>query len=190
MEQAAIDLRIKAVFSRVFRDHYPSLCLMVSHIVKSDDDAEDVVEELFVSLWNLGKTFTDADHLRHFLYRAARNAALNHIKQRKAMLSNREAVALDMEPVLPDCSHAIIRVEVMHQIHLEISKLPPQERKVLSMTLLQGLGVQQIADELGLSLQTVKNCKSRAVAKLRIRFANTAGLTTLIYLFHLLDRMG
>ncbi len=186
MEHAAIDLRVKAVFSKVFRDHYPSLCLLVSHIVKSDEDAEDVVEELFASLWHMGKSFTDADHLRFFLYRAAKNAALNHIKQRKTMHANHEAATLDMEPVTLDCSHAIIRAEVMHQVYLEISQLPTQESRVLSMTLLQGLGVQQIADELGLSLQTVKNCKSRAVAKLRMRFANQAKLTMFFYLIYLL----
>lgn len=185
MGNTAIDLRIKVVFSKVFRDYYPSLCLLVSHIVKSDEDAEDVVEDLFASLWQMGKSFTDADHLRYFLYRSAKNAALNHIKQKKAMLSNHEAATLDMETIALDCSHAIIRAEVMHQVYLEISQLPTQESKVLSMTLLGGLGVQQIADELGLSLQTVKNCKSRAVAKLRTRFANQAKLTMFLYLFHL-----
>lgn len=165
-----IYLNNKEVFKEVFEKNYPLICFYVRTILSSEEEAEDIVGELFISLWQQEKVFKNADHLRFFLYKAARNATLNYIKAHKSRVSKHQRAYELSEKTTPDASHALIRAEVMNEILTEIEKLPPQESKILLLTFKNGLGVQQIAEELGLSLQTVKNCKYRATNKLKIRF--------------------
>jgi len=74
----------------------------------------------------------------------------------------------------------IIHTELISEIYSEIAMLPKQQRKVMLMSLEEGKKLQDIADELHLSLQTVKNCKSRAMARLRIQLSKENWLLILV----------
>src|SRR5690606_17138185 len=64
-----------------------------------------------------------------------------------------------------------IRSEVLRTIYQQIESLPTQERSVLLLALREGKKLQEIADELGISLQSVKNCKGRALRRLRTKLS-------------------
>ena len=67
-------------FEIIFRKFYPSLCFFAERFVGNHDDAEDVIEELFVKLWNKHLQFESEQHLKAYLYRSAKNACLDFIK--------------------------------------------------------------------------------------------------------------
>lgn len=167
-----ISMRDVVVFEQVFRTYHKALCYYVERIIAEPVGAEDIVAELFLQCWNNDQRFENEDHARYFLYRAARNAAYNHLKLAQRTADKHEQAGKQSSADSEE-SHQehYIRSEVLRDIYAQIDRLPSQERKVLLLTLQEGKKLQEIADELNLSLQTVKNCKTRAVNRLRVRLS-------------------
>lgn len=156
-----------AAFKHVFLQRYPSLRLFAARFVPDEAEADDLVEEVFVRLWQKGFDFNDYDHLKASLYRQLRNDCLNLLKLRKrAEERNRFFVAESMAHDA-DYLSAITRTETIAQLHRAISSLPQQMGKVIRYSYLDGLSNQEVADKMGTSLQTVKNQKRKALALLR-----------------------
>ncbi|MDR6568689.1 RNA polymerase sigma-70 factor, ECF subfamily [Chitinophaga ginsengisegetis] len=159
----------EAAFSVVFREYYAVLCAFAQKIIREAADPEDLVNEVFLKLWNRRQVFEDIRHLKDFLYKSTRNACFDtikgsiHSKERQAVFLGTQAeweTAADLE---------MIRLEVFNELHHEINQLPEQCGKIIRMGYIDGLKNDEIARELGLSVQTVKNQKSRGVMLLKRR---------------------
>src|SRR4051812_23274512 len=74
------DLNNRAIFTGYFRQYYASLCFYADRIIKDSEAAEDIVEEIFVKIWNKPRPFESEQHLKAFLYRSVKNACLDFIK--------------------------------------------------------------------------------------------------------------
>lgn len=168
---SSIDMGEQQTFEKVFRTYHKSLCFYTGRLVADEVSAEDVVSEVFMQLWKQRRIFESEDHARFYLYRAARHAALNHLKNYRRSVEKYEHVAREYDDTEEAHQERYIRSEVLREIYTQIESLPAQERKVLLFTLREGKKLQEIADEMGLSLQTVKNCKNRAVRRLRTRLS-------------------
>lgn len=156
-----------ADFERIFLDYYLTLCNYASGILHSDTDAEDVVEGLFVRLWERQESFQSEHHLKAWLYRSTRNACLDFLKvtgrSQERHRIYMENIQKDEAGILRD----IIRHEVVRELYIALRALPPQAAKVIRMSYLEGLSNQEIADALGVSIHTIKNQKARGLALLR-----------------------
>ena len=75
-----INMRKQEVFDSYFRRYYQTLCYFALTILKVQDEAEDVVQEVFIKLLNWDESFDNEEHLKHYLYKAVRNSCLNQIK--------------------------------------------------------------------------------------------------------------
>ena len=111
-----LQLSDKTVFKQVFERYYPLLCLYVQSILQSEEDAEDVVEELFIALWLQKRSFQDQDSLRFYLYRLAKNATLNYLKATSRRLTKHEKAYNESDKISLDHSHAFIKAEVTNDI--------------------------------------------------------------------------
>jgi len=156
-------------FKAVFQLLNAPLCLYAQKITTSLQEAEDLVGEVFLQCWSRGQVFESTDHARFFLYRAVRNAALNRIKALGRAEGKHQAASLFLQMSEQSHLERIIHSEYLALIYREIDSLPTQQRKVMLLSLKEEKKLQDIAQELNLSLQTVKNCKTRAMARLRIQ---------------------
>ena len=75
-----INIRRREVFDSYFRRYYQTLCYFAYHYLKEQDEAEDVVQDVFMKLLNWEESFDNEEHLKHYLYKAVRNSCLNQIK--------------------------------------------------------------------------------------------------------------
>jgi RNA polymerase sigma-70 factor (ECF subfamily) len=159
----------EVAFSAVFREYYAVLCAFAQKIIQESADPEDLVNEVFLKLWNRRQVFEDFRHLKDFLYKSVRNACFDtikgavHSKERQAVFLGTQAgweTTADLE---------MIRIEVFKELYHEIDQLPEQCGKIIRMGYIEGLKNDEIARELGLSVQTVKNQKSRGVMLLKRR---------------------
>ncbi|WP_295116904.1 RNA polymerase sigma factor [uncultured Chitinophaga sp.] len=158
-------------YSYIFKEYYSALCHYAETIIGEPGHAEDIVQDVFERLWQKPYAFEDLRHLKDFLYKSTRNAALNflkgaqHSKERQAKFLHEQeqsATADDLD---------IIRMEVFRVIYREISNLPDQCGKIVRMSYIEGLKNEQIAEILSISLQTVKNQKTRGMKLLRMRLS-------------------
>ncbi|SDL10242.1 RNA polymerase sigma-70 factor, ECF subfamily [Pedobacter sp. ok626] len=180
-----LDMSERETFNRLFRTHHAPLCYYAERITNSRDNAEDAVGEVFLKCWSKATQFDNEDHARFFLYRAVKNASMNKLRTDLRVANKHNMVSPDAEDTEESHLDRLVRSEVLREIYQEIDALPPQEKKVILLSLEDGKKLKDIADELNLSLQTVKNCRSRAVARLRFKLTadNFMLLNALVYLF-------
>lgn len=164
---ATIQMRDRQTFDRVFTRFYAPLCQFATKYLAEPADAEDVVESLFLKLWKQHETFADADHARMALYRATYHACLNHLRGRNRLQRREERYAKEHSDVEDSYLPNLLKAELVALIHREIDKLPSHYAAVLKLSYRDGLKNEEIADQLQLSLQTVKNYKHKGISLLR-----------------------
>lgn len=150
-----------------FRSYYDSLFHHALRILGDEKEAEDVVQDLFITLWNNGIMLGENDSLSGYLYRAVSNRCLNRIRDQKRM---NEHLAKWKEEAEGEASEAefasAVREEVMRRL-LELIELLPEGRKTILKMSMEGMSGEEIARQLGVSITTVKQQKYRAYRFLR-----------------------
>ena len=155
-------------FEELFKHNYSKLCLFAANLVKDEATAEDLVQETFVRFWNSKDTFEPSAFSVAILYGSVRNACFNFLRRQKlehSYLNNRnpepfeDAVALNY----------IIRSEVLSEINRIISTMPEGCQAIFKMGYLDGLKNTEIAEKLGVSINTVKTQKQRGLKLLKMR---------------------
>jgi len=160
-------------FSHYFNTHYRPLCYFATQLTGSHPDAEDIVKDTFVKLWQKHTDFATSQNIKAFLYITTRNACLNflrHMQVREA--SKKELMYLEEEKGQQLVINQMIRTELMQEIYAEIEKLPEKRRMVFKMAYVDGLKNDEIAALMNISVHTVKEHKGKALQFLRLRFSD------------------
>lgn len=155
----------------LFREFYDRLVYFSWQIVKDQAQAQDIAQDAFITYWQERATvLPNPSAIKNYLYTTVRNASLNVIRHGKVVddYCQQQGTA---EPEEGSIMDAIISAEVIAQIHTAIETLPESYRQVSVMSYLEGKKNQEIADELGLSINTVKKQKHRALELLRLRLS-------------------
>lgn len=155
----------QAAFEQLFRYWYATLADYASHIVRSADDAEDAVQDVFVSLWRRRTDLPDAEKLGAYLHRAVRNRALNQLRDAKAQVPLDDEIDLASDEPAPEA--AVEHADLADAVATAINALAPRTREVFLLSREQELTYAQIAETLGISIKTVETLMGRALRTLR-----------------------
>lgn len=146
-------------FESCFKSLYLPLGMYALRIVGDADDAEDLVEESFLKAWQAIENGTEIANFKAYMYLLVRNACISFLRGR------RETVAIDEIPEPDDeCVDTSLRDA---RIWRAIDELPEKCREIFLMSKRDGMSNEEIADELGISIKTVKNQMTKAFARLR-----------------------
>lgn len=135
--------------------------------IRSDDDAKDILQEIFISFWNNRSQVNTS--VFGYLSRAAFYAVIDWQIENKKNLSRVQLLLAQDEPATAPVDAYVIANELQDELLAEIEKLPTTTSTVFRMSRLEHKSVREIADELHLSEQTVKNNLSIALQHLRSR---------------------
>ena len=150
-------------FDEIFRKFYRSMCSCATHFLKDHDAAEDIVQEVFVSLWTKKSVFRTMSDLKTFLYVSVKNRCLNYIRDRKQQVDYDALSESEQEEEFKDW---LIDEETYRMIDEAIGRLAPQSAKIMRLSL-EGKQNQEIAELLDVSVNTVKTLKYNALDKLK-----------------------
>ena len=156
-------------YRRLFETYYGSLVNFACRYAHDPEEAEDIVQNIFVAMWNGRVHFENELKMRNYLYRATIHGVYNVKRHRRvcesgmAVLSQHQA---QDDNLLQD---AIQEHELWCRVVEAVDELPDRCREICRMTL-AGTKPSQIAEELGLSVETVKKQKKIALQKLKDRF--------------------
>ena len=192
----------KKAFEYVFKTYYDPLCRYAEEILKDRDQSEDVVETLFIIIWEDRKKIDIHTSFRSYLYRSTYNACLNVIRKRKSESKYRDFFLnhADFSKSHDYGSSSyplsgIIEKEMEGGIAKVIDALPPQCKKIFIMSRVDDLSHQEIADRLDLSVNTVKSQIMNALKKIQIAlknmmiiFAVLINLQIFYFTYHLLSK--
>lgn len=160
----------KTDFRSIFNKYFPSLCVFANKFVNDEDLSKDMVQEVFLKVWNSATEFESEKSLKVYLYLATKNTCFDHIKKEKRKKQNgdlktdqlQDDVFFTNDSIMLD----IIREETYRQLENAIMLLPEKAKEVVRLNL-KSLTNQEIADELNISINTVKTHKLSAFKKLR-----------------------
>lgn len=145
----------KFEFTRLYRP----LAMYALRATESIPDAEDVVQEAFVKAWKMIGEGYEIDSFKALMYRLVRNGAVDLLRSRREHLDIDLAADVSAEEI--DTS------ERDAALWEAVDRLPAKCRQVFLMSKRDGIPQAEIADELGISLKTVKNQLTKAYSRLR-----------------------
>lgn len=162
-------------FAQLLSRYWIPLLAFVISLTGSDSGAEDVAQEIFIRIWAHRESWEDRGSPRAYLYRIARNMALNARRDGQAghhRLSSLPAAEISRNGALrarqsdhPESRVAVRTLEA--DIRQAVEALPTRRREVFVLARFQGLSHREIAEAMGISLQTVANHMRLALEGLR-----------------------
>ena len=148
----------------LFRYNYRPLCLYALHYLNDPVTVEDIVQDCFASLWEKTKEGTAVNNRRSYLYMMVRNRCLDNL--RKAGIRTEELKPYDTYGIIDD-DDAQQRSQIEARLWTAIDSLPEKCREIFLMSKRDGLKYEEIAEELGISENTVRNQISKALKTLK-----------------------
>ncbi|WP_018337763.1 RNA polymerase sigma-70 factor [Butyricimonas synergistica] len=152
-------------FKQVFHQYFHSLVFFVDRYLEEEEESKSIVQDAFLALWEKHLEFSDELSVRVYLYSCVRHKALDVLKHRKVEQRYASEILQD-EAAESYYMESVIEEETRRLISAAIDSLPENCRKVC-LLILDGLDNQEIANELKISLNTVKFHKKNAYKLLR-----------------------
>lgn len=171
-------------FTEIYKRYWSVLYLHARHMLRQEDQARDVVQEVFTLMWNKHAEFQPAINLNAYLYKSIRNRILNIIRHGKIKENYLADLGAFVDQELVQTDELVRYNDLKRLIEKEISNMPPKMREVFEMSRTEGLSHAEIAERLGISDLTVKKQVSKAVTMLRKKFK--IPLATLVILLRIL----
>lgn len=157
----------EASFENAFKSYYQSLYKVVYLIVKKENAAEDIVQELFVKLWQKRDSLFLNGPLSAYLRRAATNAAFDYLDKYKREVAYDSTEQFENSLSDEHTENVIAQKDLEKQIEEAVLKLPPACRNVFLLSRNEELSYKEIADTLQISIKTVENQMGKALKILR-----------------------
>ncbi|MBS1667608.1 MAG: sigma-70 family RNA polymerase sigma factor [Bacteroidetes bacterium] len=151
----------------LFRSLYPPLCLYAYRILGDHATAEAIASTAFIKIWQRPGSFESLQGFRAYMFRAVRNAAVDHLRQQGRRERQEATLVLVTEATSRPVDEALVQAEIFRHLHTALDSLPVQCRKVIDMVYVGGMTMEKVAAKLGLSSGTVRTQKARGLALLR-----------------------
>lgn len=168
-------------FEQVFKSHFKNLHAYAISIVRDPAAAEEIVQNVFLKLWDRGEQFHIHSTVTAYLYKAVHNESLNLLKHEQVKQNYSQYARHTMSNTQPDSAARKLQVaELEQKIKTALNELPEQCRTIFQLSRFEELKYQEIADKLQLSIKTVEAQMGKALRLMRIKLAD---YLTLFFLF-------
>ncbi len=171
--------RDKAIFEKVYDLYWSSLYISAFNVLRNKEQSEDVVQEVFSSLWNNAESLSILN-LNAWLFSAVRYQVFNVLRSGK--VRTRFENLYVVEELTQNIGELKLVKEDLHRRMLEgIEQLPPRCREIFILSRIDRLSHHDIAVKLAISVKSVENQISIAQKKLRISLKDLAYLLPLLF---------
>lgn len=167
---------LEKLFGEIFQKHECRLYTLAQRLTKSDLYAKDVIQEVFLKLWEHRHDLPSIQNVEAWLYRLTENKVIDFLRKAAADGRLKEAIWQKL-PLDTNEPEAWVEAKEYHQIIQQaIDRLPPQRKLIYQLNREEGLNYQEIAKELQISKHTVKNQLSTALQSIRNFLTRTGTL--------------
>lgn len=161
-------------YKYLYDRYYIALCAYSSQMISSEEEVEDLVQEVFVAVYAGEHNFFDIRELTNYLYKSCYNKCISFIRSHQ--LHDELLTAFAKKQIEEQDDEAIyaktIREELIRQLYVYIEELPEEQKRIMLLRI-EGLEWGQIAQQLGISINTVKTQRMRSYKYLRERMGGS-----------------
>lgn len=152
------------MIKQIFKEYYSPLCNYATKIVKVPSIAEDIVQSLFIQLWE-NDTLSSIENHERFLLRSVKFKCIDYLRKNNSSITQltNEASSNNQSTNLEDLNEE----DIEPLLHYFASKLPPKTREVFLLSRTSGLTYKEIALEKGIAVKTVEAHMSKALRTMR-----------------------
>lgn len=160
-------------FDLLFRKYHNRLLLYALKFIESESDALDIVQNIFVAVWESRKYQQNEQLVKAYLFIAVKNSCLNHLKHQKVVRRFELHVALQLKEMEADYyqsgEKSLIEGENLRQMDEAIDSLKDIYREVIILSRIEGLKNLEIAEKLNVPVRTVETRIFRALSLIKER---------------------
>ncbi|MEM1322501.1 MAG: RNA polymerase sigma-70 factor [Bacteroidota bacterium] len=159
---------------RLFKQYQPVLLTFANRFVRSPEDAREIVQDVFVAVWNNRSAMRLDGNLKSYLFTATRNKCLNFLQKRKLQTTSLDANPLSegsaaFEQAANNIEGKLEAAELLETILDEVALLPKKCQQVFVLSRQEGLSYKEIAQQMDISVKTVENQIGIALKRIRKR---------------------
>ena len=155
-------------YRSLFDSLYPPLCLFANKYLNDMDTSKDIVQEVFIKIWEKQPAFTNHNTTRAYFYTTVKNYCLNYLKSKHYKTIDKAATLdLAMQQSEDYFYSQIVSAEIYAILYKAIDTLPKKSAKVITLSL-NNYTTKEIAEELNITPSTVRTQKSLAYQKLKV----------------------
>ena len=160
------------ILKKLYHEHQPSLVNFASYLIGSKEDALEIVNDVFVSLWKNKSSYAKIKVVKSYLFSAVKNRCFNHLKKKK----------LEVTHMWPENAKSTFSADALLQaeehtnrLNYLMNELPPKCRQVFIMSRIDELSYAEIAALLDLSIKTIENQMGKALKIIRKKMKENRG---------------
>lgn len=160
----------EAAFSELYVRYKDKLRYFCLSLLKSNEEADDIVQEIFIRIWE-SRSFINPDlSFSSFLYTMARNRILNYFRNMDIEAKVKAVLAMQKPAEETAVDSEIIYTEYQNILQKAIALLPPQRQKIFNLSRIENMSHNEISTQLGISIYTVQEHISEALKFIKIHF--------------------
>lgn len=156
-------------FDFLFDKYYEDLVFFGYTFLKEQESCEDVVQDIFMRLWENRENIHICGSLKAYLMTAVKNKSLELLKHKDVIKNHQDYVICQNNIIDYDAEKYLLYSELNRNLYQEINKLPEDVKVIFKMHRFKNKKYNEIADELNVSVRTVENKISKALEILRKR---------------------
>jgi len=157
----------ETAYKQLFCHFYKPLLQFAYTFTRSHETAEEVVSDVFISIWQRRRNLEEIANLKVYLYISTKNAALKCLlRQQKQVAISIDDLQVELESQYNDPEQLMMTAEMVARVEQAISDLPPRCKLVFKLIKEDGLRYKEVAEILGISVKTIDNQLTIALRKI------------------------
>jgi RNA polymerase sigma-70 factor (family 1) len=165
----------EAAFTQIFYHYTQRMYQYILNKTKSEDAAEEIVQEVFIKLWNKREELPQAENYESYIFKMAANKMVDWLGKMASEERARKQLWQSIRHFTDDATDTIDFHQSQELINKAIDQLSPQRKKIFLLSREEGLSRAEIAKQLDLSVSTVNNHLNEAVRLVREYLQNSPG---------------
>lgn len=167
----------KKAFESLFLSTYESLCEFSFIVLKSKEDAEGAVQDVFANVWQTRSELDVSMNIKSYLYRSVKNRSLDICKHKDVREKYQEQIKQLYQSAQPGDTESTVRL--IRKVRAEVENLPEDAKMVYLLHRRDGLTYKEIAQVLDISVKTVESRMTKALKQLRSKLEHEVDLKML-----------
>lgn len=174
----------EGAFAEIYERYSMKIFYQVYHVLQDEEEAKDLVQDLFITLWRKPERLHVDVNLGGYLYISARNRVFKVIRKQRVQRDYLSSIASFITDVCTETLDSVDERELRKLIQQEIDRLPPKMKEVFELSRNEHLSHKEIGEKLNISTHTVKKQVHNALNTLRLKLGSNlpAGLFLLLFL--------